>query len=374
MALEAWLRLLQAVGPGPCTWSGSLAAPPAVERLVDAGSGRLAEIGLRRAAIERLKSPDGAQIECWARWLDQPGHALVPIDSGAYPAELAELPDAPLALWLRGPRPELLDGPKLAIVGSRHPTRGGVELARRFAEGLSAAGITIVSGLAVGIDAAGHAGALPRPGRTIAVLGNGIDSVYPRANAALAREIAAGGGLIVSEYPPGTGVRRHHFPERNRIIAGLCLGTLVVEATRRSGSLITARLAADYARDVFAIPGSIHDPLARGCHRLLRNGAILVEDIDDVLEEIAPQLGPACRPAEPRRRPDRDGLTDDPSYAGLLDVLDFAPTSVAELIERSGLTAAELSSMLLQLELSGAVEALPGAQYCRSARRLTKGH
>lgn len=373
MAPEAWLRLLQAVRPGPCTWSGTLAAPPAIDRLVEALPERLARIGLAPAAIERLKNPDGARIDSWARWLEQPGHALVPIDSDAYPAELAELPDAPLALWLRGLRPDLLDGPKLAIVGSRNPTRGGTDLARRFAEDLGDAGITIVSGLAVGIDAAGHAGALSKPGRTIAVLGNGIDGVYPPANAALAGRIVAG-GLIVSEYPPGIGVRRRHFPQRNRIIAGLSLGTLVVEATRQSGSLITARLAADYAREVFAIPGSIRDPLARGCHRLLKSGATLVEDVNDVLEEIAPQLKHAGRTNGSRRRTERNALLDDPGYAGLLDVLDYAPSTVAELIERSGLTAAELSSMLLQLELSGAVEALPGAQYCRSARRSTKGH
>ena len=308
----------------------------------------------------------------WRRWLDDPGHALITLDAPAYPDLLREVPDAPLALWVDGSNHALLRMPQLAIVGSRNPTSGGRANAEDFAEFLSGRGLTITSGLATGIDSASHRGAIGGIGGTIAVLGCGIDTVYPRRNRKLAARIAEF-GLIVSEYPPGTPVRPYQFPQRNRIIAGLSLGTLVVEATRRSGSLITARLAADYGREVFAIPGSIHNPLARGCHKLIRDGAGIIEDGNDVLTELAPQLVPRLAPADDDRpggsRFCENPLADDPAYTKVLDLLGFEPVRVADLHDRAGLTAAELSSMLLLLEMGGVVEALPGARYCRLVKR-----
>jgi DNA processing protein len=290
-----------------------------------------------------------------------------------YPQRLAELADAPLALWVEGPSLELLATPQLAIVGSRSPTRTGRETAEQFARYLARCGLCITSGLATGIDGASHRGALHEVGGTIAVLGCGIDVVYPRAHAALAAEIKAH-GLLVAEYAPGVGPQKYFFPQRNRIIAGLALGTLVVEATRRSGSLITARHAMDNGREVFAIPGSIHNPLARGCHLLIRQGAKLVEEAADVLVELAPQLEAAgvtieAPPPAAQEAAGDASLTNDPSYRNLLAALDFSPAPIGELAARVQLTTAELSSMLLVLELEGLVEALPGGRYARLGKK-----
>jgi DNA processing protein len=224
----------------------------------------------------------------------------------------------------------------------------------------------------MGIDGASHAGAIDGKGSTLAVLGSGPDVIYPAQHRRLAESVAACGALV-SEYPPGTEPHRHHFPCRNRIIAGLTLGTLVVEATRRSGSLITARLAGDYGREVFAIPGSIHNPMARGCHQLIRQGAKLMEDSADVLKELAPQLAAYLEPTAvtqaPHREPAEALQSLDASYRKLLDLMGFDPVNLAELTKRSGLTAAELSSMLLVLELESFVEALPGGRFSRIEKR-----
>lgn len=319
----------------------------------------LAVVAATAAAAGKAQVP-----ESWQRWLDEPDHYLIHRGAPLYPAALAEIPDAPQALWGLGREPGLLHSPQLAVVGSRCPTLNGRSIAESFSRELSTAGITVTSGLARGIDAASHAGALGGIGGTVAVLGNGIDAVYPASNRKLATQIAAA-GFIVSEYPPGTPVRAGQFPRRNRIIAGLALGTLVIEATRRSGSLITARLATEYGREVLAVPGSIHNALSKGCHKLLRSGAILVENIDDILIEIAPQLraattdsGVAAATAEAPPLPDV-----------LAKCLDFAPVEFDSLLKATGLTAAELSSMLLQLEIQGKIEALPGGRFCRLAKR-----
>jgi DNA processing protein len=224
--------------------------------------------------------------------------------------------------------------------------------------------MTVTSGLARGIDASSHRGALEQTGGTLAVLGNGIDQIYPTRNRELAAQIRER-GLIVSEYGPGVPVRALQFPRRNRIIAGLSLGTLVVEAARRSGSLITARLALEYGREVFAMPGSIHNTQSKGCHKLLRDGAKLVEEVGDILLELAPQLGDGG--AADNRQPEQTATGKIP--AALADCLDFSPVSFDTLAQASGLTAAELSSMLLHLELQGKIEALPGGRYCRLAKR-----
>lgn len=328
----------------------------------------LAAHGLDLTASRRLANVCADAISRSRDWLATDAHDLVTLGSERYPPGLAELDDAPLALWVIGNDPGLLLGPQIAVVGSRNPTTGGRITAERFARRLSECGITVTSGLAVGIDAAGHAGGLAGVGSTIAVLGSGIDLIYPRQNGSLAERIARE-GLVVSEYPPGTSVRPHHFPRRNRIIAALTLGTLVVEAARKSGSLITAKRALEYGRDVFAIPGSIHSALSKGCHWLLRQGAKLVEDVDDILVEIAPGLEHAMRVESPTEANREPLPSTNAARRSLVESLDFTPVTIEQLVPDTGLTAAELSSMLLHLEMEGTVEALPGGRFCRLTKR-----
>lgn len=298
-------------------------------------------------------------------WLAEPNHHLITLSDPRYPRLLREIPDPPAALYVIGD-PDLLSATQLGIVGSRNPTPGGSETAHAFASYLTQSGLTITSGLAMGVDAAAHRGALGAGGKTIAVAGTGLDRVYPARHRELAHEIAAQGALI-SEFALGTPALAHNFPRRNRIISGLSLGVLVVEAALQSGSLITARLAAEQGREVFAIPGSIHNPLARGCHALIRQGAKLVETAADILEE----LGPMAQITAPARQ--TDGAGNITSGLGveamtLLDCLGFDPTPVDSLIERSGLTPEAVSSMLLVLELQGHVVAAPGGHYTRVTR------
>ena len=371
MNLDAWLAVLQSAAPPPARrWTALIDNHASVERVVALSRVELLSAGLTEREVERLKNPDAERLDRWRGWLARPGRRLVTPDSPAYPRLLKEVPGAPLALWAAGERSELLNGPQLAMVGSRTPTANGRETAQRFAHYLSERGLTIVSGLATGIDGACHGGALPGCGGTIAVLGSGPDVIFPRAHARLAAEIAAA-GLIVSEYPPGTPPLAAHFPQRNRIIAGMSAGTLVVEAARRSGSLITARLAGEYGRAVFAIPGSIHNPLAKGCHRLIRDGAKLVEDAADVLVELSPLLQLAAEPEDSAEESPAETvpLATRPGYAELLAALGFDPCGIPDLARRTGLTAAELSSMLLLLEMEGLVEALPGGRYSRLSKR-----
>ena len=369
MVSDAWLALLQAARHTPGGWLEVLRTLGSAEAVAAAPAHALLARGLATEGVAALKSPDRALLERWRGWLAQPNRALLPYGSHNYPPRLAALPDAPLALWTHGADPSLLCGPQLGMVGSRNPTSDGRSIAREFSRHLAARGLTITSGLAVGIDGASHEGAIGEVGRTIAVLGSGLDVIFPRQHEQLAAMIAAR-GLLVSEYAPEVGPQKHFFPARNRIIAGLSLGTLVVEATRRSGSLITARRAMEYGREVFAIPGSIHNPLARGCHALIRQGAKLVEEAADVFIELGPQLvaelpttAPAVAAASPE--PQDAWPTSDPAYRKLLDSMAFSPVSIADLGGRCQLTTAELSSMLLVLELEGLVEALPGGRYSR---------
>ncbi|RTL45685.1 MAG: DNA-protecting protein DprA [Burkholderiales bacterium] len=295
------------------------------------------------------------------RWLAEPGHDLLLLGDADYPTRLLATADPPLLMWLDGRR-ELLSTPSLAVVGSRHPTAQGEDNARDFSGALARAGYTIVSGLALGVDAAAHEGALDAGGATIAVVGTGLDQVYPRRNEKLAARLLASNSLLVSEYSLGTPVMQANFPRRNRIIAGLSLGCLVVEAAVQSGSLITARLAAEAGREVFAIPGSIHSPQARGCHALIRQGAKLVESAQDVLEELPPL---ADTPAAP------DVLqapADVPhERQALLEAMGFDPVSLDALMARCGWPAAELSAALLELELDGQVARLAGQIFQRRA-------
>ena len=297
-------------------------------------------------------------------WLRHEGHHLVRLGDDAYPALLADIAGPPARLYINGD-PEILHLPALAIVGSRNPTTGGAQNAFEFARHLGATGFCIVSGLAQGIDAAAHRGALSAGAPTVAFLGHGIDRVYPAVNRELAREIAARGALV-SEFPLGTAPGRALFPQRNRLISGLSLGTLVVEAARRSGSLITARLAAEQGREVFAIPGSIHNPLSRGCHQLIRQGAKLVEAADDIVGELAPLAGHLLASTDESElsRRTQTGLNEtDTEYVKLLEALGHDPVTTDELAERSGLTIDQVSSMLLILELEGKIEKLSGGRY-----------
>ena len=311
------------------------------------------------AALAALDSePVASAVARTLEWSAEAGHAVVTLADETYPRLLLEITDPPPLLYARG-RVELLSRSALAIVGSRNATQQGSANAEAFARTLSESGLTIVSGLALGIDAAAHRGGLAGPGSTVAVLGTGIDLIYPQRNAGLAGEIAQR-GLLISEFPLGTAPAAHNFPRRNRLISGLARGCLVVEAAVASGSLITARAAAEQGREVFAVPGSIHSPLAKGCHALIKSGAKLVESAEDVLTELS-----GFRPSgyastrEPARRDSAAAET------GLLAHMGHDPVDVDSLCSRAGLSAEQVSSELLRLELDGRVAALPGGLYQR---------
>ena len=360
-SLRHWLALLRAPGVGPATFIRLLDEFGDVAALFGTG----APATLPKPLHDYLKAPDWAAVDRDLAWAQAPGNRILRWGTAEYPSLLAEISDPPPLLFVHGDA-ALLQGPQLAIVGSRNPTAGGEETAHTFAAHLADVGLTITSGLAVGIDAASHRGTLAAKGTTIAVMGTGLDRVYPARHRDLAHEIAATGGALVSEFLLGTEPRPENFPRRNRIISGLSLGTLVVEAVPRSGSLTTARHALEQGREVFAIPGSIHNPLARGCHALIRQGAKLVETADDILEELGPLAASLSASAViPDQGPDNPGRVSA-SHAQLLDLMGFDPVSVDQLTSRSGLTAAEVSSMLLILELEGHVASQAGGRYVRS--------
>jgi DNA processing protein len=321
----------------------------------------LREVGIPPAARAFLAAPDEDALSADLQWIEASGAHLILCTDAAYPPLLAATAGAPAVLFVLGAI-EALQSPQLAMVGSRSPTATGRATARAFAADLARAGLTITSGLAVGVDAASHEGALVAGGLTIAVFGTGLDAVYPARNRGLAARILEHGALV-SEFPPRTGPARRNFPQRNRIISGLSQGTLVVEAAHRSGSLVTARLAAEQGRDVFAIPGSIHNPLARGCHKLIRDGAILVQTPREVLEEF--QI-PLFKQRLMSGAMVVEGATPlDKEYEMLLDALGFEPATIDVLVERTGLPGESIASMLLILELEGCVAALPGGRYDR---------
>jgi DNA processing protein len=335
-----------------------------LERLLHSPVAQLRALGLSSATAHALAAPDAALLEADQAAARRCGLTLLPATSTAYPPLLAQVPGAPHLLWVRG-RAAALAQPQLAMVGSRNPTAMGLRTAREFAHYFASVGLTITSGLARGIDAASHEGALAAGGETIAICGTGLDTDYPRSNAGLAARIAAQGALV-SEFPPGTEPRRENFPQRNRIISGLAGGVLVVEAARGSGSLITARAAAEQGREVFAIPGSIHSPLSRGCHELIRQGAQLVEDAADVLAEL--QFIVEKQPFAHRDSGFPEPLALDNPSEILLDALGFEPTSVDALIAGTGYSSESVASMLLNLELEGRIESHPGGRYSRIPR------
>lgn len=308
-----------------------------------------------KALAERIRrGPDQEALAPLLAWLAQEQNHILTFADPDYPRALLEIPDPPPLLYVKG-NTSLLNLPAMAVVGSRNATPQGLMNAESFARSLSDSGLCIISGMAMGIDAAAHRGGLDGAASSIAVVGTGLDIVYPARNHALAHELAQRGALV-SEFPLGMEARSANFPRRNRIICGLARGCLVVEAAPRSGSLITARLAAEQGREVFAIPGSIHSPLARGCHALIKQGAKLVESARDILDELnwQPATSSAEVSATPRNPP-----------APLLSWLGFDPTSIDALVERSGLTSDVVCAMLLQLELEGLITSLPGGLYQR---------
>ena len=323
----------------------------------------------RKAGVERtptsLIAEDDPEVLADLAWLrGAANRQLVSINDPRYPAELVNINNPPLALFVVG-KTELLAQPQVAIVGSRAATPQGLENARAFAAELARRGVIVTSGLALGVDGAAHQGALDGGGATIAVCGTGLDRVYPARHKALAHVLVEQGGALVSEFAPRTAAVASHFPRRNRVISGLSLGVLVVEASRDSGSLITARLAADQGREVFAIPGSIHNPLSKGCHQLIRQGAKLVESVDDILLELAPRLGAWLREAKAAEAPVYSTAADDPATATLFAALTDAPRSVDSLIAQTGLPAEAINTALLTLELDGRAGATAGGGYMR---------
>jgi DNA processing protein len=353
--LAAWLRLTLAPGIGGETQRKLLSAYGLPERIFAAGATALAQTISPQQADLLLSYDADEAIAAALDWASRPGNAILTLADAAYPRQLLETADPPTILYVKG-RIELLDTPAIAIVGSRNATAQGVANAEAFAATLSDAGFTIVSGLALGIDAAAHRGGLRGKSSTIAVIGTGIDRIYPARNKALAHEIAER-GAIVSEFPLGTAALKENFPRRNRIISGLARGCLVVEAAERSGSLITARLAGEQGRDVFAIPGSIHSPLSKGCHQLIKQGAKLVDEVNDILDELGLRAPTA-----------NETVTvppEDTEAAKLLDCLGYDPCDVDTLLIRSGLTAEKLYALLLQLELEGRIATLPGGRIQR---------
>ena len=344
-----WLRLALAAGVGNTSLIRLLTAFGSPEAVLASGRSALM-LHLSAAQCDALLGePDAALLDATLAWLDQPGNSLMTLADEDYPKNLLEIADPPAVLYCKGRR-SLLGQPGLGVVGSRNATPQGVRDAEAFSRVLSDAGLTIVSGLALGIDAAAHRGGLAGAGSSVAVIGTGLDRIYPARNKTLAHQLAEN-GLIVSEFALGTPPLPGHFPRRNRLISGVSRGVLVVEAAPDSGSLITARVATEQGREVFAIPGSIHSPLARGCHALIKQGAKLVESAADILDELAWQqrLAP---PMYPESAPDP-----------VLDALDGAPTTLDTLAQTTGLTLDALSAKLLTLELDGRIASLPGGRY-----------
>ena len=309
-----------------------------------------------------LLKPNWDLVEQDLAWFDEPSRHIITLHDPRYPELLKQIADPPSLLFVQGDV-SLLSHWQIALVGSRNPSASGRNTAFEFARYLAQGDIAINSGLAMGIDAAAHQGALAAQGKTVAVIGTGLDRIYPAKHKDLAADIVAS-GVIVSEFPLGTPPRAENFPRRNRLISGMSLGTLVVEAALQSGSLITARMALEQGREVFAIPGSIHNPLSRGCHKLIREGAKLVETAQDILEDLG-ALAAVSITTDTVAQQNNDTISIDGDYQSLFEHLGYDPIQIDVLIERCGLTADTVSSMLLLLELQGEVESLSGARYVR---------
>jgi DNA processing protein len=383
-SLRNWLALTHVPKLGPIRIHSLLEVFETPATIFAAGISGWKDAGLSEKMIQHLSAPDWDKVDVDLKWLEQENASILTLDDDRYPPMLKNIPDAPPVLYILG-QVEILKLPQLAIVGSRNPTHAGKDIAHDFAAYLTSMGMTVTSGMALGIDAAAHLGALDTMqsnrdghGFTVAVTGTGLDRVYPAKNRDIAHKIAEN-GVLVSEYASGTPPLPSNFPRRNRIISGLSMGVLVVEAALQSGSLITARLAIEQGREVFAVPGSIHHPLAKGCHALIRQGSKLVEKAEHILEELggfATMLNEQdgfCvessfseqKSAQKEETESNSLLNVDDEYKQVLKCVDFEPTSVDKVVERSGLTADAVCSMLLVLELQGYVTALSGGYYCQ---------
>lgn len=376
--LQAWLQLHRTPGVGPATFAKLLERFGEPAAVFKAKASDFTGLRMRAASVDALLSPDAELIKPDLAWLEGEHNHVLTLAMEDYPQQLRAIDDPPAVLYVHGD-PEVLLTNQLGMVGSRTPTAQGKENAKQFAAHMAQQGLVITSGLAQGVDGAAHEGALSGKGLTIAVCGTGLDRVYPSQHHDLAHQIAQEGALI-SEFPIGVGPRAENFPRRNRIITGLSLGVLVVEAAERSGSLISARLASEQGREVFAVPGSIHNPLARGCHQLIRNGAKLVESGADVLEELADIIRLNPQQVQNSGNSSILGLSDvvsdegaqteglDPEYQQLLTAMGYDPVSVDALVDRSGLAASDIASMLVILELEGLIAPGTDGTYTRIAQ------
>ncbi|GAA5164405.1 DNA-processing protein DprA [Viridibacterium curvum] len=353
--LAHWLRLTLVPGIGPERQRDLLAAFGLPQRIFEAGRHAVAGVIGSKFANSLFDHDNAAAIEAALRWAEEPGNHILTLADSVFPQALLQTADPPTLLYAKG-RVALLNTPGLAVVGSRNATAQGLSNAEAFSRVLAEAGLAVVSGLALGIDTAAHQGALAARGPTVAVVGTGADRIYPARNASLARRIAEE-GLLISEFALGTPSAAHNFPRRNRIIAGLSRGVLVVEAAVGSGSLITARLATEQGREVFAIPGSIHSPLSKGCHQLIKQGAKLVESAQDVLEELHWGVVPPRQAAHEADTPGEEGQ--------LLAAIGHDPVDMDTILGRIGLTPDVVFAMLTTLELDGRVERLPGGKLQR---------
>ncbi len=378
--LLPWLTLVHTKGLGPGTLRRLLEGLGSIDAILGASDSKLRQAGLSAKVITSMRNIDQEQMDTDLTWAGEAeDRAIITRDSKHYPKMLLQIADAPLVLYVRGD-PEVLNTPQLAVVGTRKPTPGAERHAFDMARQLAGYGITITSGLALGIDSFAHRGALEAGGFTIAVTSTGLDRVYPAKHQQLARDIAEK-SAIVSEFPIGTNPIASYFPRRNRIISGMCYGTLVVEATLKSGTLTTAAHATSQAREVFAIPGNIDNQQSRGCHALLKNGATLVEDVADILVQLAPLLPKSLDSdlSEPSDTPEVDksrGNSDnenpkqtfdqDPARASLLASLSGDPISLDQLVERSGLDIVTVTKMTVDLELDGMIEKIPGGNFVKT--------
>ena len=364
--LKDWLTLHHVTGIGPATFHALLEHFGSPSSVLNCDEAMLNDIGLNPAQVQAIRHPDQRKIEQDLAWLAQsPEHHILTLHDENYPPLLTQNPaSAPPVLYVKG-NVALLSSPQIAMVGSRNPSPSGKNNAFQFAQALAQARLIVTSGLALGVDGISHQGALAGQGQTLAVCATGLDSVYPARHRLLAEEILEEQGALISEHPIGTPAKKEHFPRRNRIISGLSLGTLVVEAALRSGSLITARYALEQNREVFAIPGALQNPLARGTHSLIKQGAKLVENIDDILEELRlSSLEAKSKPQifqETLIKP--INLTSD--QLAVFAEVGFEPTATDAVIQQSGLTADRVSSILMELELQRYITSTPGGYYAR---------
>ena len=387
-----WLAFLRAPGLSAAKRRAMYDTLGGIDAVINITGPQAMALRVSAESVTALKRPAQRMLEQDLAWLSSGPRSLIGIGDPRYPALLARAPDAPVAVFVEGSI-ERLALPSIAIVGSRGATKLGSDFASALASAFSAAGLTVVSGLALGIDTSAHLGALVGPGSTAAVLATGLDRMYPAQNLALAQRIVAEGGTLISEMPLGTAPLPALFPQRNRIISGLSLGVVVVEASVQSGSLVTARFAGEQGREVFAVPGSIHNPMARGCHQLIRQGAKLVESAADVFSELAPMIqGDMFTLALPRQLSTREtrqspngtsavkrsarakpsaansaeiGAFIEPETQRFLDQMGYDPVNIDRLVDLTGLGIAQLSGLLLGLELEGFVDKLSGARYQR---------